>query len=129
MRAQQIPVPEQAEQPVTEPAQPSSAPRHGEPRPIVLADGRTLQMAKPRGAYSLRIFEWLGPQNSANEMLIIHYRALLHVARIEGQDEPTPQTKLQLEALAQKLGDDALDEIAAAYLEHFVGGAKDLRPL
>ncbi|MNY62400.1 hypothetical protein D3C86_1992030 [compost metagenome] len=86
-------------------------------------------MAKPRGAFSLRIFEWLGPQNSANEMLIIHYRALLHVNKIDGQEEATPQTKLQLEALAQKLGDDALDEIAAAYLEHFVGGSQGIRPL
>jgi len=129
MRAQQIPVPEQAEQPLSEPAASSPAPLHGELRPIVLTDGRTLHLSKPRGAYSLKIFEWLGPQNSTNEMLIIHYRALLHVARIDGQDEPTPQTKLQLEALAQKLGDDALDEIAAAYLELFVGGAKDLRPL
>ena len=86
-------------------------------------------MAKPRGAYSLRIFEWLGPQNSANEMLIIHYRAILYVAKIDGQDEATPQTKLQLEALAQKLGDEALDEIAGAYLEHFVAGSPGLRPL
>lgn len=126
MRAQQVAVP--PEVPV-EPIAPTAALSPGQPREIVLADGRRVTLAKPRGAYSLRIFEWLGPQNSANEMLIIHYRALLHVAKIDGQDEPAPQTKLQLEALAQKLGDEALDEIAAAYLEQFVAGSPGLRPL
>jgi len=126
MQVKQIPVP--AEVPV-EPVTRAADPTPGQPREIALADGRKVTVAKPRGAYSLRIFEWLGPQNSANEMLIIHYRAILHVSKIDGQDEPTPQTKLQLEALAQKLGDEALDEIAAAYLEHFVAGSPGLRPL
>ncbi|MBO9539681.1 hypothetical protein J7643_03715 [bacterium] len=128
MRAQQIKVP------VEPPAAPTStdtgtAPTIGGPREFTLADGRTILMSKPRGAYSLRIFEWLGPQNSANEMLIIHYRAILHVRRIDSQEEATPQTKLQLEALAQKLGDEALDEVASAYLEYFVAGSPGLRPL
>lgn len=126
MRAQQITVPDQ---PITVPGPETPAPAYGEPRTLTLSDGRGILMAKPRGAYSLRIFEWLGPQNSANEMLIIHYRALLHVSKIDGQDEATPQTKLQLEALAQKLGDDALDEITACYLENFVGGSQGIRPL
>ena len=126
MRAQQITVP--PEVPV-EPVAQIAPPANGQPQEIALADGRKVTLAKPRGAYSLRIFEWLGPQNSANEMPIIHYRAILHVAKIDGQDEPTPQTKLQLEALAQKLGDEALDEIATAYLEHFVAGSPGLRPL
>ncbi len=125
MRAQQISVPPEVA--LEQIARPGPAP--SQPREFTLADGRTVTMAKPRGAYSLRIFEWLGPQNSANEMLIIHYRAILYVAKIDGQDEATPQTKLQLEALAQKLGDEALDEIAGAYLEHFVAGSPGLRPL
>ena len=126
MRAQQISVPAGPE---VEPLAQPPAPSPGQPRELTLADGRKVQMAKPRGAYSLRIFEWLGPQNSANEMLIIHYRAILHVAKVDDQPEPTPQTKLQLEALAQKLGDEALDEIAAAYLEFFVMGSTGIRPL
>ncbi len=126
MRAQQIEAP--TDTPVDATAErPSAAP--GQPREVTLSDGRTVSMTKPRGAYSLRIFEWLGPQNSANEMLIIHYRAILHVAKIDDQAEATPQTKLQLEALAQKLGDEALDEIAAAYLEFFVMGSTGIRPL
>ncbi len=126
MRAQQISVPPET---AAEPAAPSPPLAPGQPRELTLAAGRGVQMARPRGAYSLRIFEWLGPQNSANEMLIVHYRAILHVAKIDGQDEPTPQTKLQPEALAQKLGDESLDEVAAAYLEHFVAGSPGLRPL
>ena len=126
MRAQQITVPEEA---TSVQLSGSIEPAHGEPRALTLSDGRTILMAKPKGAYSLRIFEWLGPQNSANEMLIIHYRAILHVGKIDGQDETTPLTKLQLEALAQKLGDEALDEIAACYLENFVGRSLGIRPL
>lgn len=126
MRAKQITVPDQ---PLAAQIPETPVPSPGEPQTLTLSDGRGILMAKPRGAFSLRIFEWLGPQNSANEMLIIHYRAILHVSKIDGQDEATPQTKLQLEALAQKLGDEALDEIAACYLENFVGRSQGIRPL
>lgn len=99
------------------------------PSVLVLSDGRKVGFAKPKGAKSLLIYELLGPHNAANNMLIAHYRALFHVASLDGKPVIAPTTKSQMDALAQRLGDDGIEEVLVHYVTHFQVTREAVAPL
>lgn len=107
---------------------PAKAPASN-PAVLALSDGRAVGFEKPKGSKSLLIYEILGPVNAANNMLIAHYRALFHVTSIDGKAVMPAVTKSQVDALAQRLGDDGLDEVLVHYLTHFQATKETIAPL
>jgi hypothetical protein len=86
---------------------------------ITLKDGRSVGIRKMGPMHQMRMCSIIGAENSKNEL----YRSVAVpaycVVSINGKAEPTPQTVLALEALADRLGDVALLEITLAITENF----------
>lgn len=70
-----------------------------------LPNGRKIVFQKPTGAVSLKIARFLG-DDSRNEMLNIYYRMLMCIIELDGVRLSAPGTKLEIEALADRLGED-----------------------
>lgn len=96
---------------------------------LELEDGRKIEMARPKVAINLRVYDMLGPDQSANGMLLLAYKALLHVRKINGEEVHAPQSNAEMLALNERLGDDGLDDVVAFYMDRFGGPAGSLRPL
>lgn len=70
----------------------------------------TIKMLKPLDR--LRMFEVIGAENSKNEQYVGYASLAFLVAAIDGEPVAKPSTKIQLEALMQRLDDPGLEAIA-----------------
>ncbi|QEL18715.1 hypothetical protein [Limnoglobus roseus] len=77
--------------------------------------GRSIAIRKFSALDRLRMFEAIGPENSKNEQYLGYAALAFHVASIDGDSIDKPSTKMQLEALVQRLDDDGMNALA----EHF----------
>jgi len=81
-------------------------------RPFVevkLPDGRTVLLEQPEVALAFIIGRILGPQDSQNAMAVGYAKTLMYVAAIDGQRFRRPSDAPSLQALANTIGDHALD--------------------
>lgn len=74
--------------------------------------GRTISVKKLGPLDRLKLFEVIGPENSKNEQYVGYAALAFLVSAIDGEEIPRPATKLQLEALIQRLDDDGMDAVA-----------------
>lgn len=93
------------------------------PIEIELPDGRKIGMAKPNMSLAEKVAAVL--QNvsykdpTAMEIEQKRVKSLLYISHIDGVSEPKICDPIMRAALEQKLGDEVLDALFLAWIEHF----------
>ena len=87
-------------------------------------EGRIVGIKKMLPLDRLKMFEVIGPENSKNEPYLGYAALAFHVASLDGEPVNRPATKLQLEALIQRLGDDGMEAVGEAVQEMFAANAQ-----
>lgn len=87
--------------------------------------GRVIKLQKPSPLAKLRFFEAMG-ESSSNPLWGNTVAPLMYVAAIDGEPVPTPITKLQIEALYQRLDDDGMEAIGEALPGNFGLGKSEV---
>jgi len=85
---------------------------------VVDARGRSIVLKKPGVLAQFRLVEVLG--NAAkNEVYMGMVLPLIFIASIDGDELAQPTTKLQVEALIQRLDEDGINAVMTGVQEHF----------
>src|ERR1700710_2611680 len=74
-----------------------------QPTTLTDARGRSIGIKKMNPLDRLRLFEVIGPENSKNEQSAGYGALAFLVTSLDGEPVPRPSTKIQLEALVQRL--------------------------
>ncbi|GAB3249199.1 hypothetical protein [Chitinimonas naiadis] len=82
------------------------------------ANGRSITLRKPGILAQFRQIEMLG-DTASNLVYMNLVVPLLYISAINGEDEPAPITKAQLEALISRLGDEGVAAVHEGVQEHF----------
>jgi hypothetical protein len=77
------------------------------------ASGRVLTLKKLTALDRMRLFEVVGAENVKNDYYLGYATLAFQVVAIDGVDVARPTSKLALEGLVQRLGDDGINAIAA----------------
>lgn len=85
--------------------------------------GRSISLRKLNALDRMKLFELVGADNAKNEQYLGYATLAYMVAAIDGESAPRPTTKLQLEAMVQRLDDDGLEAIG----NHFAEQAEALK--
>ena len=90
-------------------------------QPVTVQDakGRTIHMQKPGVLAQYRLVEAVGNEAAKNEMYMAMVMPLIYVFQIDDDPVIQPSTKLQVDALIQRLDEDGIDAVMAAIAEHF----------
>jgi hypothetical protein len=87
---------------------------------VKTADGRDITIKKVSTLDRMRLFELVGPENVKNEAYFGYAMLAYHVTAIDGEPVAKPGTKLQLEALVQRLDDAGMNAVGQAVLDNFL---------
>jgi hypothetical protein len=106
---------------VTGDVSPSAALIGASRQPVVVTDalGRKITIRKLSLLDNLRLMEGMGPALAGNRPYMAHVEYLASVVSIDGSAEPIMTTKIQVEALAQRLDNDGLDAVVEGYNKNF----------
>ncbi|HUB90950.1 MAG TPA: hypothetical protein VMA74_14590 [Dyella sp.] len=98
------------------------------PKDITVTDarGRVIGVKKPPFLAQFRLQEALG-ESASNEAYMGSVFPVLYVASIDGDPIKTPTTKLQVEAILQRLDEDGYIAVFRAMQEHFSATDKTLQ--
>lgn len=90
-------------------------------QPVTVQDakGRTIHMQKPGVLAQYRLVEAVGNEAAKNEMYMAMVMPLIYVFQIDDDPVVQPSTKLQVDALIQRLDEDGIAAVMAAIEEHF----------
>ena len=77
--------------------------------------GRVLTLRRPTTLDRLRLFKAVGPTLANNDRYLGIAMLAYTVVAIDGVPVPQPTNEFQIEAAVGRLGDDAIDFIAAAF--------------
>lgn len=80
--------------------------------------GRVIRLKKPAVLAQFRLVEALG-ETSKNQVYMGMVMPLIFVAQIDGEAVPAPTSKLQVEALIQRLSDEGVRAVMEAVNENF----------
>lgn len=81
--------------------------------------GRKLTIRKPGVLAQFRLIEALGPATAANETYVNMVLPLIYLAAINDEQIPTPTSKLQVEALIQRLDTHGLAALLRCMQKEF----------
>lgn len=89
-------------------------------RDVVVKDarGRSLTVRRLGPLQRTRMFKVIGPTNSSNAALVGHYSLAVSVVAIGDGQIAFPQRERDIEEVLDKLGDDGLDAVAAAWKDN-----------
>lgn len=82
------------------------------------AQGRRIVWKKLGALDNMRLAEIVGPGNIANAQYMLYANTAFSVQEIGGERLTKPMSKLQLEALVQRLGDEGIDALWTSAREH-----------
>jgi len=90
------------------------------PKDLTVTDsrGRVIGIKKPPFLAQFRLTEGLG-QAASNDAYMNMITPALYVASIDGDPVATPTTKLQVEAILQRLDEDGYSAVFRGMMEHF----------
>lgn len=88
---------------------------------VIVTDqlGRSIKLRKPTPLQKLNLTSWVGAENAMNPAYMLTVQSYLHVCEINGE-AVNIRTKLQLEALITRLGEEGEDAIAQAVVKNFM---------
>jgi hypothetical protein len=106
----------------------TQAPAPEAPKDITVTDarGRVIGLRKPPFLAQFRLIEAMGP-SATNEAYMNSVSPVLYVASIDGDPVPTPTTKLQVEAILQRLDEDGYAAVFKGSMLHFQSPDIDLQ--
>lgn len=81
---------------------------------VVSDEGRTITVTKLGPLKRMRLFEIIGPEAARNEKYVGIAALACAVTHIDGERVPSPNTKREVEALVDRLGDDGLNAVGEA---------------
>jgi hypothetical protein len=89
---------------------------------VIVQDARKrqLEVRKLKTLDSMRLFEIIGADNSANQQYLGFAMLAYSVVSIDGDSVGRPTTKLALEAIVQRLDDDGFAAVAKAMKDNFL---------
>ncbi len=82
-------------------------------RMVTLPDGRTMHYRQLRTLERMDLNALAGPQNAVNLAWMADASLAFSVTRIDGEAVAKPTSIMQLRALIQRIGDDAMEALAA----------------
>lgn len=85
---------------------------------ITDARGRTLTLKKPNALAQYRLVDALGP-SAENRVYLAMCMPFLYLSAIDGEAVLMPTSKMQIEALVQRLDTDGLDALNAGIEKYF----------
>ncbi len=85
---------------------------------VVDARGRRFTLRKPTVLSQYRLIEAL-QESAENRVYMGMVLPLIYVTAINGEPESVPFTKIQVEALIQRLDEDGINAVMAGVQEHF----------
>lgn len=86
---------------------------------LELPNGMTVIFGPPEGvSMSMRVLRLLGT-DAENRIMVQIYRVLMCVREINGVDVPTITNRLDVDKLANRIGDQALDILSSAYRKYW----------
>lgn len=92
---------------------------------IVDAQGRRLAVRRLSALDRMRLFAAAGGELSGNQQWIGLAAIAASCVGIDGDQVPKPVSRLQVEALVERLGDDGLNAIAEVYQKTFGVGVEE----
>ena len=90
---------------------------------VVLPDGRVVVMARPEVACQFMVYRILaGVSDGGNVLqgLNVTVKALMYIQSIAGVKVIRPYDHVQAQAMMNTLGDEGVEIVASAYLQHFL---------
>src|ERR1700722_10257800 len=81
------------------------------------ARGRVISIGTMSALDRMRLFEMIGPTNSANEAYLGYATLASHVRAIDGEPVNRPTGKRELEALVKLLDDDGMNAVGQHFLD------------
>lgn len=85
------------------------------------ASDRTIKLKKPGVLAQYRLIDALG-ESAKNRVYTSMVLPLIFVAEIDGEPVSVPNTKLEIEALIQRLDEAGINAVNKGVAEHFGGG-------
>lgn len=85
----------------------------------------TVTFKKPHILAQFRIVEAVGPDLAENQTYMQMINPLIYCAAINGDPVFLPKSKLEVEALIQRLGEEGLTALATAYVAKVVQPTRD----
>jgi len=76
--------------------------------------GRAIQIKRLNALDRMRLFEIVGADNVRNDYYLGYATLAFQVVKIDGENIPRPNSKIALEGLVQRLGDDGITAVAEA---------------
>ena len=98
------------------------------------ARGRVISIGTTTALDKLRLFEIIGPENSANQAYLGYATLASHVRAIDGEPVNRPTGKRELEALVKLLDDEGMNAVGQHFIdmgvqqeteEHAIGAIKN----
>lgn len=87
--------------------------------------GRAITLKKPGILTQFKLIEMLGPEASANSVYVQMVLPITYVTAIDGEPEPRFTTRMQMEALIQRLDEHGIAAVMVGVNQHF-GAAPDV---
>lgn len=84
--------------------------------------GRKIKIRKLSPLDRMHLFEVLGPTLSENAMYLGYVMSAACVEAIDGDFEGFPTSKIRVEAMVGKLGEEGLEAVSKAYRDNFNAG-------
>lgn len=115
--------------PEGEPATAATASAHTPPANMAEFEdhnGRTVRIRRLDPRDNMRLAKLVGADCVKNEEYMIYARAAYVVSAIDGHPVPPPQSVLELEAMADRIGDDDILTVIKTYAEKFMPSEPDL---
>jgi len=84
---------------------------------VIQAGGKTINIQKPGVLAQFRIVEIVGAKTAMNAVYMDMLMPVQWVTHIDGAEIPQPQTRLELDALIQRLGEEAIVAIGRRLAE------------
>jgi len=75
---------------------------------IELPDGRIVGVREPSGNSQFRALMIIPPELATNQLLLANVHTILYVVSLDGKPVATPQTFLQVQGIADQLGNEGL---------------------
>ena len=85
---------------------------------VKTASGREITLRRPPVLAQLRLVDAIG-DSAANRVYLGMCIPLIYVAQIDGEDVKAPTSKVQVEALFQRLDEDGLAAVSKGVEDHF----------
>jgi hypothetical protein len=86
---------------------------------VEFGEGRSVTIRKLLPIDRMRVAEMVGADNAKNDLYLAYASFAFHVTELDGNPIARPTTKIALEAIVQRLGDDGLTAVGQGIGDNF----------